>query len=86
MRMRIVILLVVVVVVGGFVLGRASAKAGGLPQQHDVECTVPKVWGSYKGAMPGILIFEDNAGTLRAIDAGPCEAGRVQAKLTIRRQ
>jgi len=82
MRTRIVILLVVVVV-GGFLLGRASAKAGGRPQaQSEQGCTVPKAWGSYKG----VFTFEDAAGTIRALNPGSCMDGRAVADLTVRRQ
>ena len=82
MRTRIVILLVVVVV-GGFLLGRASAKAGGRPQaQSERGCTVPKAWGSFKGS----LTFEDAAGTIRSLNADACQGGQTEVSLTIRRQ
>lgn len=33
------------------------------------QTTIPKSWGPCKGAVGGVLIFEDSAGTIRLVDA-----------------
>jgi hypothetical protein len=86
MRTRIVILLVLIVVVGGFLLGRATAKTGGLPQQDEPGCTVPKAWGSCKGTTQAILFFEDSAGTIRGVPLTACRNGQSEVYLVIHRQ
>jgi hypothetical protein len=76
MRTKIAILLVAVIVLVGFFLGRASAKAGGIPQgqaqtqsQAPVNCTIQPIAGSFKGlSVDGhqlYLVFEDPAETIR---------------------
>ena len=87
MRARITVFLVVFVAVAGFYLGQTRGKAVARPQAASVGgCTIPKSWGTLKAGLGFGLIFEDSAGTLRAIGLGECLKGRGEAEVEIHRK
>jgi hypothetical protein len=54
--------------------------------QEGTGCAAPRSWGELKGISDRAVAFQDAAGTIRVLDAGPCERGQTQLIVKITRQ
>lgn len=62
-----------------------SSSASQTPQEG-VGCTAPRSWGELKGISDRMVAFQDESGTIRVLDAGPCERGQTQLVVKITRR
>jgi hypothetical protein len=66
MKARLLRMVVAVALIaGGYIWGSYSAT----PVHAQGTNAIPKAWGGVVGVMPGMIVFEDTAGTLRLVQA-----------------